>query len=225
MADLLPHLMYEYSPTRQPVDAAVIWLHGLGADGHDFAGIVPQLGLPKELAIRFIFPHAPIRPVTINGGMEMRSWYDILALTEMRSINEVELSQSCQQLTDLIADQVAKGIDSKRIVVAGFSQGGAVALSTALRHPEPLAGVMALSTYLPVPGWIEEGKSTANADIPLMMAHGTMDPVVPYSLAQTGRSQLERFGFKVDWYEYPMPHSVCPQQIMDISRWLAAVLG
>jgi len=220
MAGLLPHLKYEYSPGGQTPDAAVIWLHGLGADGHDFAGIVPQLGLSKSLSIRFIFPHAPVRPVTINGGMAMRSWYDILALSEMRSISEAELQTSCDQVADFIQDQIAQGIDSRRIILAGFSQGGAVVLSTALRYEKPLGGVMALSTYLPVPRWIEEGKTAANANIPLLMAHGTMDPVVPYSLAQTSRALLERYGYEVEWHDYPMPHSVCPQQIMDLARWI-----
>lgn len=220
-----PRITIEHSPSGNPPDAAVIWLHGLGADGHDFEPIVPELSLPSRLSVRFIFPHAPVRPVTMNMGLEMRSWYDIFSIDEPRRVDEAQLEESCQQLVSLIEEQIAAGICSKRILVAGFSQGGAVVLSTALRYSKPLAGILALSTYIPVPEWIETQGHRANASIPIMMAHGTQDPVVPYHLAVSARRKLAQLGYAVKWREYLMPHAVCPEQIGDISKWMVELLA
>jgi phospholipase/carboxylesterase len=225
MSELLPAIEMTHSPKGLPANFAIIWLHGLGADGHDFEAIVPELKLPNDLAIRFIFPHAPVRPVTINGGMEMRSWYDILSIDEMRTINEKQLQKSCEQLEALIENEIARGIPSERIIVAGFSQGGAVVLTTVLRYNKQLAGILALSTYLPAPGWLESDRSSQNATIPVFMAHGRQDPVVPYGLAVSARQKLTSWGYSVKWFEYPMPHSVCYEEIQDISNWLQKIFA
>ena len=204
--------------------AAVIWMHGLGADGHDFEPIVPELGLPAALRVRFIFPHAPVRPVTLNGGMAMRAWYDILELGGVREDGE-GLRQSQAEVEALIANEAARGIAAGRIVLAGFSQGGAIAFQAGLRHPKRLAGIMALSTYLPLAGTVEAERHAANRDLPIFMAHGTMDPMISIGRAQQSRKMLEALGYPVEWREYPMPHSVCPQEIADISAWLVKVLA
>ena len=204
--------------------AAVIWMHGLGADGHDFEPIVPELGLPAALRVRFIFPHAPVRPVTLNGGMAMRAWYDILELGGVREDGE-GLRQSQAEVEALIANEAARGIAAGRIVLAGFSQGGAIAFQAGLRHPKRLAGIMALSTYLPLAGTVEAERHAANRDLPIFMAHGTMDPMISIGRAQQSRKMLEALGYPVEWREYPMPHSVCPQEIADISAWLVNVLA
>ncbi len=224
MTALLPHIEYVYSPDSLPVDASIIWLHGLGADGHDFEPIIPELNLPDRMAIRFIFPHAPVRPVTINNGWEMRSWYDILSVGEMRGINEAQLKESCEQLQAFIEHEIERGIPSQRIIVAGFSQGGAVTLTTALRFNKPLAGIIALSSYLPAPEWLERDRSKVNASIPVFMAHGTQDPVVPYKLATLARQQLKNWGYRVKWFEYPMPHSVCLEEIQEVSTWIQKII-
>ena len=224
MTDLLPHTESVYSPSGTPVNASVIWLHGLGADGHDFEPIVPELHLPAEMAIRFIFPHAPVRPVTINNGWEMRSWYDILSMNEMREIDESQLHESCEQLLALIENEINRGIPSNRIMIAGFSQGGAVALTTALKYEKPLAAIMALSTYLPAPEWLENNRSDENSKIPLLFAQGTQDPVVAYTLASDARRRLTTWGYEVNWFEYPMPHAVCPEEISDLSEWIVKIL-
>ncbi len=220
----LEKIVIEHAPTGVPVNAAVIWLHGLGADGNDFAAIIPELQLPKESSIRFIFPHAPIRPVTINMGLETRSWYDILSIGEQRDINKEQLQQSCQQLEHLIDEQINLGIPSNKILIAGFSQGGAVAISTALRYNKPLAGLLALSTYIPVIEWIEQQRNLANYNIPIMMGHGTQDPVVAYTLAISSRRKLTELGYNIKWHEYVMPHTVCLEQIKDISKWMLPLL-
>lgn len=204
--------------------AAVIWMHGLGADGHDFEPIVPELGLPAALRVRFIFPHAPVRPMTLNGGMAMRAWYDILELGGVREDGE-GLRQSQAEVEALIANEAARGIAAGRIVLAGFSQGGAIAFQAGLRHPKRLAGIMALSTYLPLAGTVEAERHAANRDLPIFMAHGTMDPMISIGRAQQSRKMLEALGYPVEWREYPMPHSVCPQEIADISAWLVKVLA
>lgn len=214
----------EHNPSAKKPDAAIIWLHGLGADGHDFESIVPQLRLPPSLAVRFIFPHAPIRPVTINMGYEMRSWYDILSMAEVREINPQQLQESCDQLEVLIEQEMSRGIPSERIIIAGFSQGGAVALTTVLSYEKPLAGIMALSTYLPLADKVAQDKSSANAKIPVFMGHGTQDPVVAHALGESTREQLKGWGYPVEWHEYAMPHAVCLEEIEDISAWLAKVL-
>lgn len=207
-------------------DAAVIWLHGLGADGHDFEAIVPALQLPPTLAIRFIFPHAPMIPVTINNGYVMRAWYDILAMDIGSKQDEAGVRQSQAALTKMIDQQIDQGIASNRIVLAGFSQGGAVILQTGLLYDKPLAGLMALSTYLPLAATLEAEKSSANQAVPIFMAHGDSDPVVKPELAYRSRARLEQQGYTVEWKEYhQLQHGVSEQEIEDISRWLQKVLS
>ena len=204
--------------------ASVIWMHGLGADGHDFEPIVPELGLPGALQVRFIFPNAPVRPVTLNMGMAMRAWYDIIEIGGGREDGE-GLRASQAAIEQLIAAEVARGIPASRIVLAGFSQGGAIAFQTGLRHPQRLAGIMALSTYLPLAGTVEDERSEANRDLPVFMAHGSDDPMISIGRAQQSRKMLEALGYPLEWHEYPMPHSVCPQEITDISDWLVRTLA
>ena len=199
-------------------EAAVIWLHGLGADGHDFEPIVPELRLKK--AVRFIFPHAPIRPVTINQGMRMRAWYDILQLGGGPE-DEAGLRAS-QKITEELVR--AQGLPASKIVLAGFSQGGAIVLQTALRYPERLAGVIALSTYLPIAATVAAERSEANKDLPVFMAHGQYDDLIPLSRARASREYLEKLGYKIEWHDYPMPHSVCAPEIADISAFFSKVI-
>ncbi|MFY9314379.1 MAG: alpha/beta fold hydrolase [Burkholderiales bacterium] len=203
--------------------AAVIWLHGLGADGHDFEPVVPELRLPAHKPVRFIFPHAPQRPVTINMGMRMRAWYDIVQLGGGGE-DEAGIRDSQGLLEKLIAKQKQQGIAARRIVLAGFSQGGAIVLQTALRHPERLAGVLALSTYLPLAGKLEKERSAMNADVPIFMAHGAHDNMIPMFRAAQSRDALQALGYDVEWHDYPMPHSVCPQELADIAEFLLRVL-
>jgi phospholipase/carboxylesterase len=198
--------------------AAVIWLHGLGADGHDFEPIVPELAL--ERPVRFVFPHAPIRPVTINQGMRMRAWYDILQLGGGPE-DEAGLRASQKLTEELIR---AQGLPADRIVLAGFSQGGAIVLLTGLRYPERLAGVMALSTYLPLAGTLAAERSAQNRETPIFMAHGRHDDLIPMQRAQASRDYLRQLGYAVEWHDYPMPHSVCAPEIADLSSFLARVL-
>jgi phospholipase/carboxylesterase len=204
--------------------ATVIWMHGLGADGHDFEPIVSELRLPSSLPVRFVFPHAPVRPVTLNQGMAMRAWYDILELGGVREDGE-GLRASQSSVEALIAQEASRGIAAERIVLAGFSQGGAIAFQAGLRHPHRLAGLMALSTYLPLAGTVEDERHEGNREVPIFMAHGTSDPMIAIGRAQQSRKMLEALGYRIEWHEYPMPHSVCPQEIGDISRWLVKVLG
>ena len=199
-------------------EAAVIWLHGLGADGHDFEPIVPELELDK--AVRFVFPHAPIRPVTINQGMRMRAWYDILQLGGGPE-DEPGLRASQKITEELIR---AQALPASKIVLAGFSQGGAIVLQTALRYPERLAGVVALSTYLPLAATVAAERSDANRDLPMFMAHGQYDDLIPMSRARASREQLEKLGYKIEWHDYPMPHSVCAPEIADISAFFSKVI-
>jgi phospholipase/carboxylesterase len=202
---------------------SVIWLHGLGADGNDFAPIVPELRLPKA-AIRFVFPHAPVQPVTINGGMRMRAWYDITD-GAIRREDERGVRASQVLIETLIAREKRRGTKAERLVLAGFSQGGAIALHTSLRHPERIAGIMALSTYVPVAEKLSAEASAANRHVPIFMAHGTHDPVIPLVRAEQSRGLLESLGYPVEWHEYGMPHSVCPEELADIGTWLGKVLG
>ncbi len=197
---------------------AVIWLHGLGADGHDFEPIVPELKLPDSPALRFIFPHAPMRPVTINGGAEMRAWYDIDPRAPLAG--DADIRASAVAIEALIDEQIGRGITTKRIVLAGFSQGGVVALHLGLRYREPLAGIMALSTYLHDPEHVVDGISLANAGIPIFMAHGLMDPMIPITRAITSREALRALDYPIEWHEYAMGHSVCLEEINDIGTWL-----
>lgn len=204
--------------------ATIIWLHGLGADGHDFVPIVPELHLPSTLAVRFVFPHAPHRPVTLNNGYVMRAWYDIkaLALQAQEDVDGVHASE--QLVRQLIQTELDAGIPANRIVIAGFSQGGAIALQTALRYPQRLAGVMPLSTYLPLRDTLASEASAANRDLPILMCHGRQDPVVPLQLGERSRDLLLTLGYAVDFRLYDMPHSVCGSEINDIAAWLAQVL-
>lgn len=208
---------------RDKAQASVIWLHGLGADGTDFEPIVPELRLPET--IRFIFPHAPVRPVTINGGMPMRAWYDITALGGASFVEDAAgITTSQQQVEQLIAAEAAHGVTPERIVLAGFSQGGAIALHTGLRQAERLAGIMALSTYLPLNERLEAERQAANTETPIFMAHGQYDPVVPMAIGQFSCERLQAVGQPVEWREYPIEHSVSLDEIQDIAAWLRQVL-
>lgn len=206
-------------------DAAVIWLHGLGADGHDFVPIVPELRLSDRVRTRFIFPHAPLRPVTINNGYTMRAWYDIVGASLSSREDEIGIRESENRVHTYIQRELDSGIAAKRIVVAGFSQGGAIALQTALRYPQQLAGAMALSTYLPLRNSIREESAAANRHLPILMCHGTRDGIVPMNLGESSRDLLIELGYAVKWHSYPMEHSVCPHEIGDIAAWLEKQLA
>jgi len=213
---LLPTVEIEtaHNPTH-----SVVWMHGLGADGNDFVPIVEELGL-NGLAVRFVFPHAPQQPVTINGGYVMRAWYDIgyedLSLKE----DEKGVRESQHAVDQLIERERERGVPAARVVLAGFSQGGAIAFQSGLRYPERLAGIIALSTYLPLPDKVEAERSSANQDVPILMLHGTEDPIVPLKLARASCAKLLTLGYPVAWQEYEMPHSVCAEEIADIGLWL-----
>jgi phospholipase/carboxylesterase len=222
MADLLESIQVETAPDPT---VAVIWMHGLGADGHDFEPIVPELGLPARPAIRFVFPHAPLRPVTINQGHVMRAWYDIRALAGVRREDETGVRQSAQQVEALIERERQRGIAPGRLVLAGFSQGGAMALHVGLRYHERLAGVLALSCYLPLAATLAAEASAANRAVPIFWAHGVHDPMIPLAMAEQGRQQVAALGYPIEWHQYPMPHSVCAEEIADVARWLGLVLG
>lgn len=211
-------------PSR-PATGSVIWLHGLGADGHDFVPIVPELQLPASAAIRFVFPHAGVRPVTINNGYEMRAWYDIKALAQTGPEDDVGIRESELRIRQYLSKEIESGIPAGRIVIAGFSQGGAIALQTALRYPQRLAGLMALSTYLPLRGSLAAEISSHAPTLPILMCHGKFDDVVPMALGSMSRDLLLQTGMKVAWHEYPMRHEVSVQEIADISAWLATILG
>ncbi len=203
--------------------ASVIWLHGLGADGHDFESIVPELNLSNDLGIRFIFPNAPIRPVTINGGMSMRAWYDVKS-PNLREIEDVEsIIESSNLINQYIDTEIEKGIPANKIILAGFSQGGAITLHTGLRYPENLAGLLALSTYLPVPDQLENEASN-HKNLPIMMAHGITDPVIPVDHGRTSCQMLKDHGYNVEWHEYMMQHAVCLEEINAIAAWIKKLL-
>ena len=213
----------EINPVRKPT-ASIIWLHGLGADGHDFEPLVPQLGIVEELGVRVVLPHAPRLAVTVNGGMEMPAWYDIVGADFRQAQDVAGIDASARRLAALIEREVANGILPTRIVLAGFSQGGAIALHTGLRYPQRLGGVLALSTYLLLPDALADERNPANIDIPIMQAHGLQDPVVSHVLALQSRDRLRALGYTVDWRSYPMQHAVCPAEVADISAWLRTVL-
>lgn len=220
-AKLDPPIIIE--PTRGTTEGAtraVIWLHGLGADGNDFAGLVPELDLPENNGIRFVFPHALVQPVTINGGMEMRSWYDIRSNNFIEDIDAAGIRVSCYQVYDLIQAQMDQGIPADQIVLAGFSQGGLVALHAGLSFGHTLAGIMALSTYCPMPQQFSQHRQ-----MPIMMTHGRFDTVIPMKLAKDSCESLTKRGYQIEWLEYPMEHQVCIEEIRDISRWLRETLG
>jgi phospholipase/carboxylesterase len=206
-------------------DACVIWLHGLGADGHDFEPIVPELRLDPGLNIRFVFPHAPMMPVTINQGFVMRAWYDIRAADIAAEPDEKGIRASAELVSDMIDAEIDTGIASERIVLAGFSQGGVIALQAGLRYFRPLAGILALSTYLPLADSLDDEKSDANAEIPILMAHGSADPVIPVELALASRNQLDAEGYEIEWHEYEgLGHGVSEQEIFHIAEWIEKVL-
>lgn len=200
--------------------ASVVWLHGLGADGYDFAPIIPELGLPADHGIRFIFPHAPVRPVTLNGGMAMRAWYDILSLDRNGLQDEAGVRDSERIVQGFLKAEEDAGIASDRIVLAGFSQGGAITLHAGLRYPKKLAGLLPLSTYLPLQHLLATEASAANRSVPMLMCHGSHDPVLPYELGRGSCEVMESLGYTIDWREYSMAHQVCAEQIEDIGRWL-----
>lgn len=204
--------------TRPNPDASVIWLHGLGASGHDFEPVVPELKLPDSAAVRFIFPHAPTMPVTINGGMQMPAWYDIKALDLDRSVDEKQLMAAADAVVELIEKERERGVDSSRIIVAGFSQGGAVAYQAGLAYPRPLAGILGMSTYFATAKTIELSES--NRQIPIKIYHGLQDPMVPESLGRLSQEQLQQLGYEPEYKTYPMDHSVCLEEIHDIGVFL-----
>ena len=217
----------EIDPGGQKATAVVIWLHGIGADGYDFEPIVPQLRLPDTKAVRFVFPHAPKREITLHGGIPSRAWFDILSDKWPRtsqSINIDDIEESTEQVNALIQQEIERGVPSRRIILAGFSQGGVIALHAGLRYPSPLAGILALSTYLPTLGSLAEERSEANLQIPIFMAHGTVDPMVPISSAFETKDGLEGLEYAVEWHEYHMVHSVCVDEIEDIRSWLLNIL-
>lgn len=206
--------------TSQPVKQSVIWLHGLGADGHDFAPIVPELNLPNT---RFIFPHAPHQPITMNNGYEMRAWYDLYGLTLQNKQDEAGMRAMQKEIESLIQNEIKQGIPANKIVLAGFSQGGAMAFFTALRYPEKLAGILALSTYVSLKEKLADEASPANHDIPIFMAHGIFDSIITLDTCKVSRQLLEDLNYAVEWHEYPMAHSVCPEEIEDIAHFLKQV--
>jgi phospholipase/carboxylesterase len=222
MPDLLDAIQVETAPNPT---ASVVWMHGLGADGHDFEPIVPELRLPARLPVRFVFPHAPLRPVTINQGHVMRAWYDIRALAGVRREDEAGVRQSARQIEALLERERQRGVAPRRLVLAGFSQGGAMALHVGLRYPERLAGIMALSCYLPLADTLAAEAAPANRDVPIFWAHGVHDPTIPVAMAELGRQQVAAFGYSIEWHQYAIPHSVSAEEIADVAGWLGRVLG
>lgn len=219
-----PHLETLELEPPGPADASVIWMHGLGADANDFYGLAPQLGLPAELRVRFVFPNAPRIPVTINGGLIMRAWYDVLGF-DARDQDEKRIRQSAGWIDELVAREADRGVPARRVVLAGFSQGGAMALFGGLRHPEALAGLMCLSAFLPLPDTLEAEASAANRAVPIFQAHGTADPMVSADLGRRSRDLLSTAGYTVDYREYSMAHEVCFDEVRDIGAWLSGVLA
>ena len=219
----MAHEGVEIETGRNP-QAAVIWLHGLGADGHDFEPIVPELVQRSERALRFVFPHAPMRPVTLNAGYVMRAWYDIIAIERRAAEDESGIRASQTLITELIRRENGRGIATERIVLAGFSQGGAMALYSGTRYAERLAGIIGLSCYQLLAGRFAAERDPANQATPIFLAHGTEDPVVPPALGEAACGQLQAAGYTVEWHAYSMPHSVCPQEVADIAAWLRRVL-
>jgi phospholipase/carboxylesterase len=205
--------------------SAIIWMHGLGADGNDFRPIVPELHLPPELGIRFVFPNAPIRSVTINAGMQMRAWYDILSIDLPREEDDTGIRDSERLIQNLIRRENERGIPTARIMLAGFSQGGAMALHTGLRYPERLRGILALSCYVPLAKTLEGERHPANQDIPVFLSHGQLDPVIPVRYGRASLELLKSLGYRPDWHEYPMGHEVCWEEIQDIGGWIKEVYG
>lgn len=221
-ASLLEAVEHETGPSPE---WSVLWLHGLGADGHDFAPIVPELVREDWPALRFVFPHAPVRPVTINNGVPMRAWYDIRDMNLAQRADEAGVDQSVAQVEALIEREAGRGIPPSRLLLAGFSQGGAIALAAGLRRTTPLAGLIALSTYLPMPERLAREVTVQAPSQPLFMAHGQFDPVVPYAGGDASAKALRGMGFEVDWHAYPMAHQVCAEQIHDLGGWMSRVFA
>ena len=211
------------SPADSTPAASIIWLHGLGADGNDFAGVAPELKLPASLSIRFVFPHAPSIPVTLNNGYVMPAWYDIVEINVHRKVDEVQLIRSAEAVHALIDREISRGVDSRRILLAGFSQGGAVILHAALTYSKPLAGAVFLSSYFPTANSIQP--NAANAELPVLICHGTHDPVVNEVLGRHAEEALRKRGHPTQYLTYPMEHSVCLEEIRDISRWIQKALA
>ena len=209
----------EVCTASQP-EYSVIWMHGLGADGHDFEPIVPYLGLSPSSAVRFIFPHALMRPVTVNGGAVMRAWYDIIEISTTKGQDEAGINHSASKISALIEHEIERGIPASKIILAGFSQGGAMALHVGLRYPQRLAGIMALSAYLLFPERLQNEHTKANSETPVFLAHGSQDPVVPFFLGEAVGSALAAGKWPVEWHSYPIPHSVSPEEIVDVGRWM-----
>jgi len=208
-------------------DGSVIWLHGLGADGHDFEPIVPELNLDRQADIRFVFPHAPVRPVTINGGVPMRAWYDVMSLDRSGPQDEAGIRESAASLLQLIEREKERGVAASRIVLAGFSQGGAIAMHAAMRFPHELAGLMVLSAWMPLESTIDaevvKSPGSQPRDLAVLMAHGSFDPILPIAAGQHARDIMRKAGFTVQWYEYPMAHAVCAEEISEIRKWFVNV--
>lgn len=210
---------------REPATATVILLHGLGADGWDFVPIASELGLPGTLAVRFVFPHAPVRPVTVNNGYEMRAWFDIRSFTPEGRADAAGLAEATRRVTGYIRREQESGVPPARVVLAGFSQGGAVVLHAGLRYPDRLAGILAMSAYLPFPREFAAGKSAANLGVPLLLCHGRQDPVVQLWMGAEARDLLQAQGYAPEWREYAMQHAVCPEELGDVAAWLRARLA
>jgi phospholipase/carboxylesterase len=218
---LLPSVELETAPNPRH---AVIWLHGLGADGHDFEPIVPELVDRTWPALRFVFPHAPVRPITINSGMAMRAWYDISGMEIAQRQDETGIRASIRLLGELIERELARGVEAQNILLAGFSQGGAIVLSGGLRYPKRLGGIIALSTYLPMAEKTDAEANPANRDVPVFMAHGMLDPTISHALGEMSRDYLAQRGYAIDWHAYPMAHQVCAEEIADLRNWMNARL-
>ena len=222
MSELLDAI--EIETGREP-DAVVIWMHGLGDDGRGWSEVVPALQLPDRLRVRFLFPHAPVMPVSINQGFRMRAWYDVRAEAGVRREDAAGVREAQSSIEALIAREKARGVAAEHVVLAGFSQGGAMALHTGLRHPERLAGIMALSCFLPLADHVAAEASAVNRATPIFFAHGIHDPMIPLARAQHARDALTGLGYRVEWHEYPMPHSVTDAEVLDIAAWLARILA
>lgn len=210
--------------TRKPVDFSIIWLHGLGADGYDFEPIIPELDLPPEAAIRFVFPHAPVRPITINGGMRMRAWYDVTGFGPEDDQDAGGMFESVSLVRGFIEQEMAQGIQARRILLAGFSQGGAIALLCGLQFPDVLAGILAMSAYMPLMGDPEVTMNAAQMKTPILMMHGDSDPLINPVFARNSYHYLQNLGLNIQWKQYPMQHSVCHEQVQDIGRWITKIL-
>ena len=222
LATRLPAII---SNPNTPIRCCVIWLHGLGANGNDFAPIIPELGIQDELGIRFIFPHAPSIPVSINGGAVMPAWYDITEMDLMKRADHSGIVHSSNTITEMIHDEMATGIDPSKIVIAGFSQGGVIALDAGIRFPKTLAGVMALSTYIPMRETLPSADNSGHSSLPIFYGHGDFDPIIPIEQAESSRRFLEESGYRVEWHGYPMEHAVCPSEIAHTKSWLNRVLA